>query len=119
MVQAAKLDNAERAFWSAIYPREKWSPSEWAEQAPRHIPDNGINPEPGPWKNDRTPYLCGILDAIVSPDVREVVFLKPTQVGYTEGVLVNLLGYAVDMDPGSALVLMPDEQSAKNCWTNG
>jgi len=113
MVQAAKLDNAERAFWSAIYPREKWSPSEWAEQAPRHIPDNGINPEPGPWKNDRTPYLCGILDAIVSPDVREVVFLKPTQVGYTEGVLVNLLGYAVDMDPGSALVLMPDEQSAK------
>lgn len=113
MAQSSKLDRAATAFWSAIYPRERWTPSEWAERAPRHIPDNGINPEPGPWKNDRTPYLAGILDAIVDPAVREVVFLKPTQVGYTEGVLVNLLGYAVDMDPGSALILMPDEQSAK------
>lgn len=107
------IERIERGFWETLYPREKWTPSEWAERAPRKIPDNGINPEPGSWRNSRTPYLVEILDTLVAPGIQEVGFLKPTQVGYTDGVIVNAIGYWIDLDPGACMLVEPDEQLAK------
>jgi phage terminase large subunit GpA-like protein len=101
---------AERRAW-------RWPsrilPTQWAESAPRMIPDNGSNPEPGPYKIDRTPYLREVLDTVVAENVEQIVFLKCTQVGWTTG-LQNLLGYWIDVDPGACLVVMPDEQSARD-----
>lgn len=67
---------------------------------------------PGPWKNERTPYLVGLMDAIAEDDVEQVVFLKAVQVGFSEA-LRNVLGYWIDHDPGPCLLVMPSEQSAK------
>jgi phage terminase large subunit GpA-like protein len=99
---------AERLAWA---PAERLTPSQWAERY-AVIPDNGINPEPGPLSLDRTPYFRGVLDAIADPLVEELVFLKPTQVGYST-LLRVLLGYWIDADPGPCLVVLPDELSAK------
>ena len=68
--------------------------------------------EPGPWRNDRTPYLAGIMDAISEDGCEQVVFLKAVQVGFSEATR-NLIGYWVDHDPGPAMLVMPNQQSAE------
>lgn len=67
---------------------------------------------PGPWKNERTPYLAGIMDAVADDGVEQVIFLKAVQVGFSEAVR-NVLGYFIDHDPGPTMLVMPSEQSAK------
>jgi len=67
---------------------------------------------PGPWKNERTPYLAGIMDAVAEDGIEQVIFLKAVQVGFSEA-LRNVLGYWIDHDPGPCLMVMPSEQSAK------
>lgn len=95
-----------------LAPRERWSPSQWAERAPRIIPDNGVNPEPGPMRFSRTPYLREIADTICEAGTEIVVFVKPTQVGYTT-LLEMMPGYWADLDPGACMIVEPDEVSAK------
>lgn len=45
----------------AIRPDEKLSVAEWADRY-RILPEN--SPEPGKWRNSRTPYMVGIMDAM-------------------------------------------------------
>jgi phage terminase large subunit GpA-like protein len=94
----------------ATTPPRRIKPSEWAEQ--NRILSAAESAEPGPWRNDRTPYLVGIMDATVEPGVEEVVFVKPTQVGGSECGR-NLLGYWIDNDPGPVLLVMPTEDAAE------
>ena len=82
--------------------------SRWAERY-RFV---SMSVLPGRWKNEVTPYLAGIMDASWFPTVQEVVICKAPQVGGTEGVL-NCLAYAIDIDPGAALCIYPDELTAK------
>lgn len=95
-------------FVRNISPRERWTPSQWAEKAPRIIPDNGINPEPGPMRFDRTPYMREVVDTLMAPGIELVVFPKCTQIGYTTCIEM-LPGYFADMDPGSCMILGPDQ----------
>lgn len=67
---------------------------------------------PGPWKNERTPYLAGIMDAVTEEGVEQVIFLKAVQVGFSEAIR-NVLGYWIDHDPGPALMVMPSQQAAE------
>jgi phage terminase large subunit GpA-like protein len=54
-----------------------------------------------------------ILDAVTDPRIRRVVYMKPTQVGWTDAVLLNFIGYQIDHDPGPGLLIMPTEEAAK------
>ncbi len=74
-----------------------------------------VTAEPGRWRNERTPYLVEIMDAVTWPDVETIVFLKPTQVGFSEATR-NELGYWIDVDPGPCLIVMPSEQAAKEIF---
>ena len=58
--------------------------------------------EPGVWRTERTPYLREIMDSFADPVVEDITFLASTQVGKTEAML-NMLGYAIDEDPGPTL----------------
>lgn len=102
---------AERRAWS---PPEKLSPSAWAERY--RVLHPSVAAEAGPWRNGRTPYLRGLMDAFEEPGVEEVVFLKCVQIGGSEA-LRNVIGYWVDQDPGPCLIVMPDEQSAREAMT--
>jgi terminase, large subunit len=52
------------------------------------------------------------MDAILDPDVREIAYIKSTQVGYSE-TLNNIIGYFIDAEPKPMMMVQPIEQSAK------
>jgi phage terminase large subunit GpA-like protein len=78
--------------------------SEWADKY--RILEPKISAFPGPWRTDRTPYLREIMDAFNDPEIEEIVFIKPTQVGGTE-TLNNVLGFIIDQDQSPTLVVYP------------
>jgi phage terminase large subunit GpA-like protein len=61
-----------------------------------------------------TPYLRGILEAITDRRVRKVVCRKSAQIGWTDGVMNNFIGYAMHVDPGPMGVMFPRDQNAKD-----
>lgn len=99
----------------ALKPPEKMTVSEWAD-ANRVIP-SGTSNQPGKWKTERTPYLKGIMDAFSDDRIEEIIFIKPTQVGGTESIL-NILGYIVDQERASTLVVYPSKDLAEDISKN-
>lgn len=73
---------------------------QWADRNRRLDPLTSA--EPGPWSTSRTPYLREIMNSFADPAIEDVTILASTQVGKTECIL-NMLGYAMDEDPGPAL----------------
>lgn len=62
--------------------------------------------EPGQWDTDRAPYQREIMDACCNASVTKIVFMKSSQVGYSE-MLNNIIGYYIDLDPCPMLVVQP------------
>ena len=98
-----------------LKPPEKMTVSQWADKY-RIIPA-GTSNQPGRWKTSKTPYLRGIMDAFSDDRIEEIVYIKPTQVGGTESIL-NILGYIVDQDPSSTLVVYPSDTLAEDISKN-
>ena len=84
---------AERVAWEIP---DAVSVSDWAQKN-RVI--GSYSAEPGPWRNERAPYLVEIMDAYSDPEVEEISIGGPAQSGKTEAVF-NMLAYSVDVDPG-------------------
>lgn len=93
-----------------IKPTEELTVSEWAERHRRLTGKESANA--GRWRNDRTPYLREIMDAMGAGEVDEVVLMCCAQAGKSESVR-NALAYWIAQDPGPCLWVMPDEKSAK------
>lgn len=87
---------------------------EWAAEHRVLVPPE---PEPGPWRNDRTPYLVGIMDTC-SPEhpARHITFMAGVQTGKTSGVALNVAGWAVYAGGHSIVVGTPAESDAKE-WS--
>lgn len=101
--------SAFKAVAQSMMPPRKMLVSEWAEKY-RMLPDT--SPEPGPWRNARTPYLVEIMDACVQPGVEMVVFQKPAQIGGSE-CLNNVLGYFMHADPSPIMFVQIRLDDAK------
>lgn len=99
----------------ALKPPEKMLMSEWAEKF--RVLDSKSSAIPGPWRNNVTPYLIGIMNEFNNVDTEEIVFVKPTQVGGTE-VLQNALGYFVMQDPAPCMVVYPSQELAGHVSKN-
>lgn len=97
-----------------MLPPEDLSVSQWAEQY--RILDSRSSALPGPWSNDKTPYLVEIMDQISSADTEEIVFAKPSQVGGTEA-LFNMLGWLIMQDPSPTLCVYPSDMLAERVVT--
>lgn len=93
-----------------LKPPEKLTVSEWA--AKKRILDSKTSAIPGIWRNEQTPYLVKIMDAFNDPEVEEIIFVKSTQVGGTE-TLNNMIGYVIEQDPSSTLVVYPTLELAE------
>lgn len=106
----ASLSQAAKKFQALLSPREQWSPSEWAEHERVLSPEE--SDEPGPYRFHRTPFWRFVCDLIAQPGVEEIVCLKGAQIGWSE-LCRNILGYWIDMRPGSCMILAPDRESAK------
>jgi len=82
--------------------------SQWA--AENRILPKGSSNRPGRWVSE--PYQIAMMDAILDPEVREIVCKKSTQVGWSDGVLNNIIGYFIDHDPRPMLLVQPSESDA-------
>jgi len=54
-----------------------------------------------------------MMDAILDHEAREIICKKSTQVGWSDGVLNNIIGYFIDHDPKPMLLVQPGELDAK------
>lgn len=89
-------------------PREKISVSEWAEKY--RVITRG--PAGGKWRNSFTPYATEPMDTIGLPWVRKIILCWAPQTGKTSVALNHLL-YTIDVDPGPAFYILPDEKLSK------
>lgn len=69
---------------------------------------------PGRYSLAITPYLRGILEVINDRNVRKIVCRKSAQVGWTDGVVNNYLGYTIHVDPAPIGIMFPRDQTAKD-----
>lgn len=89
---------------------EELTVSRWAEKY--RILDE-TSSLPGRWTNDVTPYLVEIMDTFNDPDVQQITFCKPTQVGGTEA-LINMLGWVISQNPSPSMIVYPSDDLAKD-----
>lgn len=92
-------------------PPEQITVTQWADKYRRLSPENSA--EPGRWRTDRTPYLKEIMDAFTDSQVHKLVVVASSQVGKTE-MEMNMLGYAIDIDPGPIMWVTPTQDNAED-----
>lgn len=98
-----------------MLPPEQITVSEWAGKY--RMLDSKSSAIPGPWNNDITPYLTGVMDEFNNYETTKIIFVKPTQVGGTEA-LQNMIGYIVMQDPAPTMIVYPTETLAKSISEN-
>lgn len=96
--------------YAAFAPPPEVTICEWAE-ANRILPKGTTN-RPGPFRAEK--FQRQIMDAVVDPNVRRVSVQKSTQVGYTDAVLLNIIGYYIDADPKPMMLVFPRDTDAKD-----
>lgn len=98
-----------------MLPPEQITVSEWAGKY--RMLDSKSSAIPGPWNNEITPYLTGVMDEFNNYETSKIIFVKPTQVGGTEA-LQNMIGYIVMQDPAPTMIVYPTEMLAKSISEN-
>ena len=94
----------------AFRPPPRLMVDEWADQY--RVLQAGTSRQPGPWRTATTPYLREVMQAYNTPEIRHIVLCFGTQLGKTE-TLYNILGYIIDLEPYSTLLIYPREPDAK------
>lgn len=89
-----------------LRPPENITVSEWAEKY--RVLDSKSSAMPGPWRNDKTPYLAGVMDEFCNFDTEEIALVKATQLGGTES-LFNMLGWIIQQDPSPTMLVYPSD----------
>lgn len=100
----------ERAIADGIRPKPRLTVSEWSDK--NRVLTTGA--EKGPWRTDRTPYLREPMDCLsVHSAVEQVVMMKGSQLGASEALVNNWLGYVIEHAPGPTLLVQPDVERAE------
>jgi phage terminase large subunit GpA-like protein len=98
------------AFVAGVAPPRRLTVAEWADEF--RVVSRGTSPAPGPWRTARVPYLREPMEAISDPRIETVVCQWASQVGKTDGMLLNAIGYFAAQDPAPMLVVQPLERDA-------
>lgn len=108
---AEAWEQRERSLFEAIFaPSPHLLPSELAER--ERIISQG--PRRGArWLNETTPYLVEIMDFVATPWARRGVVRKSSRVGYTEGVIGNVVLWTVVLDPCPIAIVQPSDGEAE------
>jgi phage terminase large subunit GpA-like protein len=104
------VDEFIRSISEAIKPDDRMPIAQWAEKFRILPPDT---PEPGPWRNSRTPYLVGIMDAL-SPGsgFKEVYLKKGHQLGGS-ALGENFVGHCITSAAGNILLVFATIEDAE------
>lgn len=99
-------------FREGLKPQDPLTVDQWAERY--RILQQSSSSEPGPYRTSRTPYLREIMKCLSpSSPVREVVFMKGSQVGGSECGF-NWIGYIMDYNPGPTMMVQPTVDIVKS-----
>lgn len=104
------IDRTVSRAFSNFRPPEDLTVSQWA--AKHRVLSRESSAEAGPWRNERTPYMVEPMDAFTDPKVNEITVVAMAQSAKSEAEL-NMIGYIIDQDPGSALYVQPNLDDAK------
>ena len=100
------LDAMLARVMAELAPQEPLSIVEWAERYRKLSSEE--NPDfAGNYSLDNTPALRGILAAAGDEGVSRIVVQKSAQLGYTAGVVCNVLGYYAHWKPCVQVVMFP------------
>ncbi len=91
----------------AAKPKEKLTVTQWAEKK-RVLTNAAVR---GPYQSSMVPFLIPIMDAVNDPQVETIVLCKSAQIGGTDAML-NILGFFIDQDPSSIMLVLADEDTA-------
>lgn len=90
-------------------PLDRYRFAEWSEEFRRWK-------DGSPYRIDQTPHVREVMEAYDDPSIEEIVIMKPSQSGLTEGFAVNAIGYHMDQDPRDLLLVIPSDAEAKK-WS--
>lgn len=110
----ARAEDIIVQLWAVKAPPPDLTLSEWSDE--KRILSGDNNAEPGPWRTSRNPLLREIMDAISDPYTRETTFMKPAQIGGTESLVNNPVGYFIDQDPSPMLAVFENE-AKEEAWS--
>lgn len=90
----------------------KISPAAWAEKYRRMsaVESSYV----GRFSFRLTPYWKWFLERWAMPDVKKGVCMKSAQAGWTQGVINNVLGHLIHVEPSTCITMFPKEGSARN-----
>jgi phage terminase large subunit GpA-like protein len=87
-------------------------PSDFAEKKRRLTSD--VSTIQGMFRYSRTPYLKEIVDALSPDDPAKIIsVMKASQIGFTEGVLVNGILWIIPNEPGNILALSATDELSR------
>lgn len=84
--------------------------SEWSRRN-RTLP-KGTTSRPGEFIPER--FQVEMMDVVCDPNVHEIVVKKSTQLGYSDAVLNNIIGFFIDIDPKPVMLVQPTIDNAKD-----
>lgn len=94
----------------SLAPPEDILPSVWAERY-RMLPrTSNIS---GKWTHRMTPHIPLIIDQYRNPEVEEITVQASAQLSKTEGIINNLIGYIIHIDPLPIMVVQSTLDMAK------
>ena len=113
--QARGRKSAPYSAWvmstlKTLKPPEDLTVSEWADRF--RVLSNKDSAAPGRWHTSRTPYLRDPMDAFNDLHIRDITFVAGTQLGKTV-MEQNMIGYAIDQEPGPMLIVYPTDKLAE------
>lgn len=107
MVQIMKKKTIEMftRIFKVLQPPPEMTLSQWADKFRRL--SAGSSAEPGRWKTAKAPYQKEIMNAITDITIKKVVIMSAAQVGKTDAMVLNPIGYYVHYDPSPIMVIQP------------
>jgi phage terminase large subunit GpA-like protein len=104
------LQKEIRAGFQYFRPPRDQTVSEWAIQ--NRILPKGTTSRPGPFRPEV--FQVEMMNVILDPLVHEIVVMKSTQVGYSDAVLNNIIGFFIDCDSKPMMMVQPTIDNAKD-----
>lgn len=101
-----------KRIFAVLKPPPPLTLSEWADKY-RQLSSEASS-SPGRWITDKVPYQREIMDAITDIDTPKVVVMSAAQVGKTDSMVLNPIGYYVHYEPSPIMVIQPTIQMAES-----
>lgn len=94
-----------KKIFETLKPPPDLTLSQWADKYRRLSSE--ASAEPGKWRTDKCPYQREIMNAITNINIKKVVVMSAAQVGKTDAMILNPIGYYVHYEPAPIMVIQP------------